>query len=683
MAETTTSSLLSRVWTSLLSWFRAAPADAIAALPAPPSAGSDFAPGGVYSPAYSPKAALSAYAAFPWVYAACMRASRDFAGVPLVVVRGRRAKAVALDDHPIYDTFDRPSLRVTGRQFRAQQWLDLTLAGNHLVVVSGARRSTVLTRMHPNRMALEPHPADGWGDYLWQGTGTTTRIPADAVLHTRTPSWEDDPRGLWGTGATQSLNNDLNADAAASKSAATLSKRGRPDIIVSPKEGTPAGVWDTKFRDQLKDSMNRLLDEGGALVVGAGANIEMPTWTPRDMEFPALRQLVREAVLAVTGVPPHLVGLPVANYAQAEAQAEAYWERLRSLHADVCESCWSPLARRWDPLLSVRGDFSGIASLSRGRTEGVKRVRLWVDLGLTLADAAAYEGFVDVPATATAPAEPASQAPDGTQAVRFFQRGLASERANADRASAWDTIERTVRAPIERQILAAVAPLLTAQGGRVAARLQSVRRDVIDDLIATLLPPEEDAVLRAGLAADLRAALVAAYTHGADQVGRPEMAWSPLARDVAVEARLGALVAHVSATTRDDVRAIVQAGLDGGDAVADIAAKLMRAEGPFGPARALRIARTEATTAVSAGAQAAYRDAATQGVKVRKALLSARDENVRETHLLADGQERALGEDYVLADGDHGPGPGRFTLASNNVNCRCCEIPVIDPEDTP
>lgn len=683
---------IARVWRTVLGWmtFRAAPTTPPPAAPVahaqPVQQGSDYARGGRYAPTYDQETALSAYAAFPWVYAAMTRASRDFAGVPLVVMQGRRAKAVALDDHPLYELLDRPSTRVTGRQFRAQQYLDACLAGNHIAYVRGHGRAISVLRLHPNRVQLEPDPMEGWGDYIYLGSGTQQKIPAAAILHLRSPSWEDDPRGLWGTGAIQSINNDLTADAAAAKTAANLSKRGRPDLIVSPSAGTPPGAWTETFRDQLKSKLDNLLSEGGSLIIGAGADVELPSWTPRDMEFPALRQLVREAVLAVTGVPPHLVGLPVANYAQAEAQERSYWERLQSFAADACDATYTPLARMYGSDLSVRGDFSRIGALSTGRTEAVRRVQLWNGMGLPLAIAAAYEGFPDLPAAQ------AETEPPPSDAVRdFFARALGGSarvsRADDDaRAAAWADIVERVHTPMVAKTSPVVLAALEAQGARVAARLDRVSvgraagdEDLAGELAAMTVDPAEDEALSEDLREAIRSMLLTSYDHGRAQVGVPAMEWAPIGIATETENQLGELVKAANATTREAIREAVSKGLTGGETIADIAAKLLKLPA-FSPERALLVARTEATSSLSAGSRAAYKDAVGTGLRVRKQLLSARDSHVRATHLAADGQIRELDQDYTLADGDHGLGPGEFGRVENNVNCRCCEVPVIGEE---
>jgi HK97 family phage portal protein len=357
---------------------------------------------------------MSAFAGFPWVYAACNRAAADLAGLPLVVYQGRGAKRKRLDDHPLYQLLDRPSRRVTGRQFRAQQVVDLILAGNHFAATLGTRDRSESHRLHPRRVSIKPDPHDGIGGYVYEGAGDRQVFDADHVTHVRMPSWSDDPRGMWGTGAIETLHDDLTTDRRAARSASTLAKRGRPDVIISPKgEHALRAFGDAAFRDQLKARLDKLLEGGGTLVVGAEANVELPSWAPRDIEFPALRQLVREAVLAVTGVPPHMVGLPTATYAADRAQEESYWGRQRARAADISDACWNVWARMWGDDLYVEHDFSGVPILQESRSAALDRVIKWYTLGMLPSKAAAMEGLSEADFSAGSVVETVDPGADG------------------------------------------------------------------------------------------------------------------------------------------------------------------------------------------------------------------------------------------------------------------------------
>lgn len=47
------------------------------------------------------------------------------------------------------------------------------------------------------------------------------------------------------------------------------------------------------------------------------------------------------------------------------------------------------------------------------------------------------------------------------------------------------------------------------------------------------------------------------------------------------------------------------------------------------------------------------------------------DDRVRETHDYLEGMTVGINEQFYTFDGDHASAPGLFSLAENNVNCRC------------
>lgn len=47
------------------------------------------------------------------------------------------------------------------------------------------------------------------------------------------------------------------------------------------------------------------------------------------------------------------------------------------------------------------------------------------------------------------------------------------------------------------------------------------------------------------------------------------------------------------------------------------------------------------------------------------------DDRVRETHDYLLGVTVGINDDFITFDGDSAPAPGMFSLAENNVNCRC------------
>lgn len=95
--------------------------------------------------------------------------------------------------------------------------------------------------------------------------------------------------------------------------------------------------------------------------------------------------------------------------------------------------------------------------------------------------------------------------------------------------------------------------------------------------------------------------------------------------------------------------------------------------------RALRIARTEGGRVSSLATQRAYRDAKTAGVDMQKRWLSTLDKKTRHSHQELDGQTVDVDDNFVSPiTGAKGKGPRLLGRASEDINCRCTTIAVVN-----
>ena len=361
------------------------------------SAGADFIPNAPSTPAYDPLASLSSMAAFPWVYAAVSALATDASSVGLIVQRGEGAEAEPADDHPLAQLLHSPSSRVPGVLFWRQVVTDLVLTGDAFILVAGKGQPEALLRLHPSRVRILPQPDGQPGAYEYTGGGDKVQYTYDQVLHIRTPSWADDPRSLWGVGAIQSLHNDLMTDKRTQELTASSAQTGRPTGIISPSE--EGDRWSSEQIRLLRNAYEKQMTSGSGLLVMGGALQYTPVgWSPKDMEFAAVREMTRSAVLAALDVPPTRVGLPSANYATSKEQAKRYWEGIKGRLALVASELNRLAAMFPDGEgLTVHWDFSEVEALQESRSDRVSRVMTWVSMGVPVADAAAYEGFDDLP----------------------------------------------------------------------------------------------------------------------------------------------------------------------------------------------------------------------------------------------------------------------------------------------
>lgn len=70
-------------------------------------------------------------------------------------------------------------------------------------------------------------------------------------------------------------------------------------------------------------------------------------------------------------------------------------------------------------------------------------------------------------------------------------------------------------------------------------------------------------------------------------------------------------------------------------------------------------------------ANTAALDTAKKAGATSKTWVTMLDDRVRETHDYLEGMTVGIDEDFYTYDGDHASAPGLFTLAQNNVRCRC------------
>lgn len=363
-------------------------------------AGAEFVPDLAYRGTYDPKAALSAFAAFPWPFSCCEAISADLASLPIRVYRGRGADAEILDSHPVLDLLNQPSLRVDPGLWRRQLYTDLVLTGNAFQLMAGSGDTvTSLIRMHPARVTISAMN-DGQVDHYRHepGGGHPERLEFDQVLHFRGPSWTDDPSNLWGTGAVQPLHHDLTTEKAQAALAARQASTGQPSGILSPSDEMT--TWSKQQVTDLRRLYESQMQEGGSgiLILGGQASFEKLAWTPREMEWSQVRDFVRQSTLAAFGVVPVRVGIESQNFATAQSQMRLYWGGLQG-RAAIIDAGLTRLARTFDPDLTVRHDFSAVDVLQESRTERLQRVQTWAAMGVPLSEAAAYEGFDDLPFT--------------------------------------------------------------------------------------------------------------------------------------------------------------------------------------------------------------------------------------------------------------------------------------------
>lgn len=93
--------------------------------------------------------------------------------------------------------------------------------------------------------------------------------------------------------------------------------------------------------------------------------------------------------------------------------------------------------------------------------------------------------------------------------------------------------------------------------------------------------------------------------------------------------------------------------------------------------KAIRIVRTENTRIQGRAKQASMEHSESLGIQMKKRWVSALDRRTRSTHQDLDGVTIPVDEEFTL-NGHEADGPGGFGIASEDINCRCKVITIVE-----
>lgn len=131
----------------------------------------------------------------------------------------------------------------------------------------------------------------------------------------------------------------------------------------------------------------------------------------------------------------------------------------------------------------------------------------------------------------------------------------------------------------------------------------------------------------------------------------------------------------VGETTRQAIRDTLVDGVALGEGIDDLAARVRQVFDEAEEARSINIARTEVIRSANFGR---WQGQAQTGVVMRRRWLSTGDDRTRETHREMNGQERRIDQPFTSPRGPTAMHPGGFGVASEDCQCRCTTIPVVE-----
>lgn len=594
-------------------------------------------------------AILRTYKRNPYFHSVARRVAEETASVPfqvLKVARNRqksfvqargavganlRRKAMArgemgaVDNHPMLDVLADFNPALPGFDSRVAAQLCADFLGDAPMVRENDVQGRVLELwpIPPTWVAEMPGPGRPY--YRAAKGSWNANIPEEGMVWGRVV----DPENPYGRGTSYgaALGAELDvADFGAEFLRSYLHNGALPAGILSFEGADPSVMrakkeeWNARFKGAHK---------AGQIDVTTGKASYTPiTPTLQQLEMTAFRDASRRIVQEVYNVPPEVLGvLENSNRSTVDA---AYYHLARLVVVPRMErwvSWLQPLLEEWGPglLLSYENPVPEDEAAERA-------FRIAVPAVFTVNEHRASGGAAPLPgkdgeALYTPPA-----------AAPAFPVGLAAGDPPWTKALPG----RPVRKALVPNVLEALRP------DRLSGEVVDVENEEFQRWAEAALKE-----LGVSVSFDMR---------------------NPLVREALK--RAGDRIVGITQTTADDLRRELQAGVDAGEGIRELTA---RVEDVFNHAeryRSERIARTETVGLSNAANLSAWHQS---GVVDGKEWLSIDDGRSGERHHeRMDGQRVGLSEAFRSPGGHAAQHPGGFGVAEEDINCRCAGVPQVN-----
>lgn len=573
-------------------------------------------------------------------------------GVVAVAANGDRAPVPA---HPMTQLLRRPNPHYSGLLLWQATLADWLTDGNAYwgKVRSAGGRVTELWWL-PASLVEPKYPDDGsayLSHYEYRpGGGTPIRVEPRDVVHFRNGLDPANPRK--GRSPLSSLLREIfTDDEAAAYTAALLRNMGGPGVIISIDDGAALSQEEA---DRIKTDYEARFggdNRGRVLVIGTKATVDLPGFSPQQMDLAQLRKMPESRIAAIYGAAAMVVGLEVglehsiyANYAEArEALYESNIIPTQRLFAADLDTQLLP--DFGDPARQeVVFDNANVRVLQPDMDKLYERLDRVVRGGiLTPNEAREKMGWDKLPGgdvvylpIAVTPTDPADLLPPESvdvvppvlpepaplRALPQPAKGREQKAAAHNLAAGLTRLRARHQGPLERdlarylegqraRVLAALSAQETASRGADAAQGVEVKllswRDLFDAVAETRS-------LTRVLERWYRRVLTGVHSLSEDALGVSWELDDTVTRDFL--ARAGEQIKDITTHTQEAIAAALQDGQAAGEGIPQLAARI-EALTQFGKPRATLIARSELGSASNRAAITAYTaSAVVHGVEI-------------------------------------------------------------------
>jgi len=657
--------------------------------------------------------ATNAYAGHMWTHRAIEILSDNICPLPVRVARLSGDGVYFLDSHPVAALLDAPNPTMSPEDLWREWTTDMMLGGEEgIEVVKNASKSRAL-ELHPrqpDQFTVRPESARYRRVAYYtirDGHGEPYQLSPDEFIHFKFYNPQSPFRGLSPIAAIRlSIVIDQLAQA---WTRLFFRNQARPDFAIVAPEGTTK-TEKAEILHQLDIDFSSGAGVHKPIVLEEGiTDIKTFSWAPKDMEWMAQREMSRDEVAAIFGVPDEIMGYGRDTYENFATAEKVLWTvtivPLVRFRDGTLTRYFRQVHMLGDDEL-VKSDLSEVPQLQEDRTAKVDQIAKLFGVGVPVNVASQFVGaglppvpggdvgylpigLVEVrtrPALVT-PAPAAPPQPE-EEPAKSLHKGLL-EYGSTEHAATYKALQERIEMPV-RELQRIIKREFQRQQNELSRKLRDSKAygraqwiknperipspEELFDLqreIDRFIEALEDAVFRA-VETIGQAELTGLGLQGIFDITRPEV-------QAAIRHILKTVSTKTNNTTWEGLIDLFQEAEAGGEGIPQI---MERLSAYFGDRKSdyqtERIARTTMTGASNAGSYEAWSQS--EVVRGKTWISALLPDRTREAHAAAHGQTVGLDEMFVV-DGEHLMYPGDPMGSPGNViNCMCTHIAVVEGE---
>jgi HK97 family phage portal protein len=662
-----------------------------------------------------------------YVYACINILAKSVSSVPWHVYKqDRNGDWIKQDQHPLQLLIEKPTPWHSRKDLMTGMIQHLYLGGNSVHTKVRAGGAVVeLWQLQPDWIKVFPSATDWVDRYEYNKDGIITPISPKDIMHNK---FIDPANPYWGLSPLQAGARAVDIDVEAVR----YQKVGLQNMAISDGVFTfdhplTKDQWQ-EARDMIREQHQGIDNAHTPWVLGAGANWQQMSMTPKDIDFVESRKFTANEICSIFQVPPPMIGiLDKANYNNIETARKIFWlDTIVPLLEDLKDAFNLSLTPEFGTGIELSYDISNVNALQESTADKIVQAKdLWamgvpfnminqkLELGfddieggdqgylgsgmqpismLAVADLGAQHKLTN-PELVTKPIENGAQATDPQNQQnepppneKDPPKGIIAPLTKKQKTNAYmglnlksdeqkdqyaDEVHRT-RAKWTTEMKTRSAELFDKEAHMVAKDPKNYK-----EIIKKHEQQWQD------MFKDIYQQIV--VDAGKDHYSRFNKSYTPRfykddqdAFDPYTEiieqyiiTLAGTKVAWVSDFTRQMIGAMVLENEQQNGTMDDLAKSILTEYGEFSRYRAFRIARTETQNALGfAQYQAGHQAQEKLGVKLIGEWWTSLDDRVRKSHQELHGEKRPLGEAFsngLTFAGQYENDKG----GHNNINCRC------------